>query len=210
MSSSQAPPDEEPPPPPPVTLAPFTSDSFSGGDLATYVGRTTDAVLGGTSVKVRTSNGAAKLAIRAGELVPGSSTTGHFAAVAMPTADQSLTVRVVAPPTGSGTRGVHLVVRRSSLSASASYRATLGPTTAELQRTDSSGTPVRLAEPVGYAAGDTLEVRVVGTVVSLHRNGALAAQATDTAVTRAGFAGLSAGSQATGFRLDDVVWNSAG
>ncbi|MGY5882432.1 SGNH/GDSL hydrolase family protein [Modestobacter lacusdianchii] len=207
LAGLAAPPEEDPPPPATLTL--FSSDAFAHGDALTCVGRVTDAVLGGTPRPLLTSSTAAALAVSSGELVRGGTRAGQFAALRMPTADQSLSVRVLDPPNAGGSGGISLTIRRAATWTSASYRASLGPTSAVLERTDANGVATRLAQPVAVTPGDTVEISAVGPTISLYRNGELVVSVQDTTVTAAGHAGLSVGSWASGFRCDDLVWRTA-
>ena len=212
MSPTVTPAPEQPPPPPPPPpsgLAVLSSDTLSGPDAPTCVGRTTDGSLGGSPATLVTSSTAAALAVVSGAIVRGGTRTGQFAALPMPSADQSLSLRVADPPDASGSGGVQLVVRRSQRWTSASYRASLGPSSVTLERTDGNGVATRLAPPVPLAAGDTVELSAVGPSLSLSVNGSVRAQATDTTVGGAGLAGLAVGSWASGFQVDDLVWRVA-
>lgn len=194
--------------PPPAALTTYSSDTFSGADAGTCVGRTTDAALGGTQRPLLTSSTAAALAVSSGGLVRGGTRAGQFAALRMPRADQSLSMRVPDPPNASGSGGISLNVRRAAMYTSAGYRASLGPTSVVLERTDSNGVATRLAEPTGLTVGDTVEISAVGPTISLYRNGTLVVSVQDTTLTGAGHAGISVGSWASGFRADDLVWRT--
>lgn len=194
----------------------YTSDSFSGGDASTLVGRTTDAGVGGTPVALQTSTTDGALIISGGRLMRGTSSVGQFLGLAMNPAfsGQSITATVATKPT-SGSSSVLLTVRRTSLSSgNPCYRVAV-QSTLILQKVSPSATVTALASDIAYSAGDRVELRAidnlvdgvaVSTTVTLIVNGAVAAEVVETTVLPAGYAGLSITAASAGFAFDDMAW----
>ena len=195
-------------------LTTFTSDSFSGANETTLIARNSDAALGGTAKTWLGSTSATALAIVSNTLRRGSTVASQFAAFTMPSQDQSVSAKIVALPTVGI---LYLPVRRQALAASDQYRVNIGAinggsSTIALKRFTSGaesniGGGAVIADTI--VAGDTVEIRVIGTTVGLYKNSVLVGEATDTVVTGAGYAGVSVDSQLTSMTLDDIIIKTA-
>ena len=185
----------------------YTSDTFSGGNATTLVGRTTDVGLLGTPKALELSTTDAALAISSGAVVAGATAAGQFFGFDMPLADQFIRAKIVTKPTGSASStSIYLDARRVSAAANTTtYRLQLTNATMVLRKIV-AGASTDLQTGIAYAAGDVVELRCLGTTISVLVNGTVVATVTDAAVSSTKYAGISRGSSAAGFIIDDVVW----
>lgn len=183
----------------------FSSDSLSGGNAETLVGRSTDATLGGTAKVIEGSTTDAGYAISAGTIVPGATAASQFVGLSLPSEDQFIRAKVIAKP-AAGSTPLQLDVRRLSVGANTfAYRLSLTSTTMALRKVV-NGSASNLATGIAYAVGDTVEIRAVGTTVSVLVNGTVVQSVTDSTVSDHTVAGLARTSTAASFALDDIVW----
>ncbi|WP_052061881.1 hypothetical protein [Rhodococcoides fascians] len=152
------------------------SDGFSGsGELN---GRSTDSAAGGTAA-AWTASPAGRYAVGSGRLTLAITQNESPAATApMPTSDVELTCRVVTRPAATGT-SVYLDVRRQS-GNSTSIRIRIGSTTVDLRKRVGATTTTFPGSSTSLADGDVVGVRVIGSTLSLLKNGAVVVTVTDT------------------------------
>lgn len=183
----------------------FSSDAFTGGNAATLVGRSTDATLGGTARVLEGSTTDAAYAISGGTVVAGAAAVSQFVGLQLPSTDQFLRAKVIAKP-GAGSNPIQLDIRRLSAAANTYvYRLALTSTTMTLRKVV-NGTSTDLVSGIAYNVGEVVEIRAVGSTLTVWVNGSIVQTVTDADVTGNYVAGIARTSTAASFALDDVIW----
>lgn len=203
----------DPAPETPILRRTLISDSFSGGDAATILGRTVDAFAGGTAAVwagIDDGTGAA-LAISDGVARRPNMATGTRvwqAFLPAPTPDYEVEFTLVALPTVSGPS---IGVRRSFPTGTSGYIAQfLTDGRVSIQRALAGSTTLKvLAVGVAPVPGDTVTFGVQGSVLYFLRNGAVLFATEDTAISDAGHVGFSGSGTSSTFAVDNLVIRSA-
>lgn len=186
------------------------SDAFSGtaGELRDRVG---DGLLGGPVGKAwAATDTLGQLAVATGQLTRGAGTlASFFGGVQIGTLDAEVGVTVVAMPVG-GTLIVDLHRASSSVAAVPdSYRVELLTTGQMSVRTRIGGTSTTLATGTSiigtYAAGNRITLRYYRGWLTLLVNGIARGSWSTTAITAAGWAGISGGAAVTSLTLDNFT-----
>lgn len=190
------------------------SDSFSGADMSSVIGRTTDSRHGGSVAAWEGSPNMA--AIVGGALQRGAGTDGAwFVGLQGPTVDYEVSLLIVKPAAGSS---IFLDARRSAAvgtGAPDAYRLTLGVNgNSMILQKRVNGTTTILVESAALpkpTAGKTCGLRLVGGVLSVIVDGAVVARHADPSpLTGSGWAGIAGTASVSSFTYDDFIIRAAG
>lgn len=182
------------------------SDTFSGPNAPSIIGRETDNLLGGTTGKtwIGDVNGTA---ISNNAMVRGSLTSTYFTGFADTTPDCEISFIVTTKPTaadffvdlhrqqpnGSGTPDAYRVQVKSDGTMLMSKRVNNSSTT--------------LSSIFAYVDGDRLALRYYQGVISLWRNGFAISSAADSSVSAPGWTGIIVTNSGAGYVLDDFIYS---
>lgn len=188
----------------PVDLL-FTSDKFTGGDVASIVGRTSDAGHGGEG-KSWIGSSANALRIAGGQLAVSTTpeTVRWFAGFEGPGPNVAIRAKIASLQTGSQW---WMDVRRPALVGIPDcYRIEFNLTTntARLQKRV-GGTATYVTGSTTFKVGDWVELRAVGSTISLLVNGVPPISTTDTDITTGSYVGFGGTPTSANIRFSDVA-----
>ncbi|MBY4225555.1 fibronectin type III domain-containing protein [Rhodococcus fascians] len=190
----------------------FTSDSFSGGPVASIYNRNSDAALGGTSKLYAMGSSTARLAIDAdNRLVSGSAPAAVTAGFVTGFTDARASIKVVSLfPTAAAAPMATLFCSRSGTGASSTSteiasqinRTTTGAF-ARVQIRD-AGTIIYTGPDRVLVAGDVVDISIAGTSVVQRINGVVTDTYNHTGAKPNSHAGITAGHATETFAYDDL------
>lgn len=180
----------------------LTSDTFSGGNAGTLLGRVSDAGLGGTGMTWAGTDQV--LAINSGHIEKGASaSTSWFNGILIPDEpDVEFSATVTTFP--AAVTSLAFDVCRVGTAATDGYRLAFFSGGTVRLRKRVSGTQTYLGTALPIQSGDRIGLRRQGDTLSIVHNGEVVQTVTDTSIVGSGYAGIS-GAQDTGFVFDDVV-----
>lgn len=180
----------------------LTSDTFSGSTATTVAGRSTDALLGGSSM-TWSSTAPTAFGISGGKLVPGSAPQTNVFTVQLSATrgpDVTTSIKVDSIPNAT----MYLIARRDLQSSPTNQlRLVIGSGTVALGATVGGAVVDPANSSFSYVAGDVLGLRENAGVVEMLKNGVVQKTFSGLGTFTGHYAGISCGAGATSFSLDD-------
>lgn len=177
------------------------SDSFSGGNTETILGRSTDQQLGGAVPTVWT--GADALKISNGKAVPRGFHATWFEGAQATSSNYEFGVKLDVLPTDPS--GFYIDVRRQATVGSPDgYRARVNPNGDVILTKRTGGSNTDLVAGINITVPALISLQVMDDVLQLSIDREPMATIKDSSVSAPGYAGLAGVSAAAGFQIDSV------